>query len=894
MGAWANNAATVYQMDTVAGTGCAINGEPAAGAEIGTPNGVAVDAAGNVYFSDTDNHLVRKIDTSGTISTLAGTCVAGYTGDGGPAAAAQLNQPYGIAVDAAGNVYVADYGNNRVRRIGTDGTITTVAGNGQAALAGNGVPAASSPLLTPRNVALDAAGDLYISEFTGHRVRKMTPDGNIATAAGIGIAGYGGDNGPATAAQLNFPAGLAVDQTGALYIADSDNARIRKVQGGTITTVVGPTITLSSGSTTALFGPVGVAVDASGVIYIAGATAANPSVGVYNPATTQWAVTAVGTSVSAVSSNDVTIDASRNLYLAAGRQVWMKPGGVASASAAKLLAGGGTAVGDGGPATAAQLLRPSAVALDGAGNLYIADTGNERVRMVNPAGQISTEGGTGTAGFSGDGGPASTAQFWSPMGVAVDGSGNIYVADTGNQRIREIGANGVIQTVVGTGSAGLGQQGMPGTQMPLSSPQGVCTNQSAVLYVADLGNNRVLQAPPGTGVTTAAGNGSQGDLGDGGPAPLAELNGPSACAVDSAGDLFIADTGNHSIREVTPDGNISTVAGTGTAGFSGDGGPATSAALNGPAGIAVDGNGNLYIADTNNNRIRQVTADGIIQTIAGGTAAESLSRPAGLAVDGSGNLYFADTGNNLIRKLAPGTASASSTTGGGTTQAGSSLSAVNAASMAAGPVAPGELISIFGAGIGPQTGVAGTLGSTGLLSTSVGGTQVQFDGTAAPVLYAQAGQVNVQVPYSVVGAATTNVVVSYNGQQVGTLTLAVVSTAPALFAVATNQDGSINSQSKPAPEDSIITLYGTGQGISTGTNVSGQPAAAPYAPPAEPVSLTIAGIPAQIQFAGSAPGLIGTIQINARVPGGFVSAGQTSVVLTVGSASSPPLTIWLQ
>lgn len=884
LAALADSTRTAYQVETVAGTGCPISGVPAQNAEIGTANGIAVDGSGNVYFSDTDNHLVRKINAAGIITTLAGNCAPGFSGDGGPATAAQLNQPYGVAVDTAGNVYVADYGNNRVRRIGANGTITTIAGNGQARLAGDGVVAVSAPLLTPRNVAADGLGNLYISEFTGHRVRKLTPDGQITTAAGIGIAGYAGDNGPATSAQLNFPAGLALDHAGALYIADSGNYRVREVSSGTITTVLGAT------SATQIY-PVGLAVDGAGTIYVA--QGSSSMIGVYSLASAALGWLAISTSASSASAHDVAVDLSGNAYVALGQQIWEASGNPANRNPT-LLAGGSTGIGDGGSATAAQLSAPWGIALDVNGNLHIADTGNQRVRRVDPAGEITTEAGTGTAGFLGDNGPATEAELWSPFGIAVDPAGNVYIADRNNQRIRETDTSGNIYTLVGTGQSGLGAEGLPGPQMPLNNPSGVCLDRTGTIYVVDLGNNRVLQSLPGSGVTTVAGNGSPGYAGDGGPARLAQLNGPTACILDAAGDLFIADTNNHGIREVTPDGNISTVAGTGSAGFGGDGGPATAASLNGPMGIAVDGNGDLFIADTGNNRVREVSAGGVIQTVAGGPGTPTIGRPGGLTLDGSGNLYFAEPGANVIGKLVPGTATSSSSQGSTTTLPANPISAVNAASLDAGPVAPGELITISGSGLGPQAGITATPDATGLIPTSLGGTQVQFDGNAAPILYAQSGQVNVQVPYGVAGAASTNMVLLYNGQQVGSVVLAVVPSAPAIFSNVANQDGSANSQNEPAPPNSIVTVYATGEGLTTGSNTSGQPASAPYPQPAAPVTLNVAGIPAQILFAGSAPGQVGTLQINARIPGGFVPSGQVTLALTVGSASSPPVPLWLQ
>src|ERR1035437_8003723 len=230
----------VYRIEPVAGSARRGDGGAAIAAQISNIQGIAVDRWGNLYLSDTDNHRVRKISASGVITTLAGTGVAGFSGDGGPAAAAQLNLPYGLVADLAGYLYVADLGNDRVRRISPDGVITTAAGQGIRGSSGDGGTATGAQLLTPRNVSVDAAGNLYFSEFEGHRVRKVTPDGKISTVAGTGVAGLRGDGAPAVSAQLAFPAGLAVDRLGALYIADSQNQRVRKIlAGGVISTVVG-------------------------------------------------------------------------------------------------------------------------------------------------------------------------------------------------------------------------------------------------------------------------------------------------------------------------------------------------------------------------------------------------------------------------------------------------------------------------------------------------------------------------------------------------------------------------------------------------------------------------------------------------------------------------------
>ena len=320
--------------------------------------------------------------------------------------------------------------------------------------------------------------------------------------------------------------------------------------------------------------------------------------------------------------------------------------------------------GDGGPATSAQLNQPDGVAVDAAGNLYIADTNNNRIRKVAPGGTISTVAGTGTSGYSGDGGPATSAQLHYPSGVAVDSSGNLYIADSYNYRIRKVAPGGTISTLAGTGTQGYSGDGGPATSAKLDYPYGVAVDSSGNLYIADMRNYRVRKVAPGGTISTVAGTGTSGYSGDGGPATSAKLSYTSGVAVDSSGNLYIADEGNNRIRKVAPGGTISTVAGTGTSGYSGEGGPATSAQLNTPYGVAVDAAGNLYIADTNNKRIREVAPGGTIWTVAGdghstysgdgGPAiSASLYNPTGAAVDATGRVYVADSQNDRIRILTP-------------------------------------------------------------------------------------------------------------------------------------------------------------------------------------------------------------------------------------------------
>jgi sugar lactone lactonase YvrE len=325
------------------------------------------------------------------------------------------------------------------------------------------------------------------------------------------------------------------------------------------------------------------------------------------------------------------------------------------------VAGNGapTFSGDGGSATLAAL-NPAGVAVDSSGNLFIADNLNNRIRKVTPAGIITTVAGNGSRDFSGDGGAATSASLGSPNGVVVDRSGNLYISDNLNNRIRKVTPAGIITTVAGNGSSGWTGDGGPAPSASISSPSGIAVDQSGNLYIADLGNLRVRKVTSTGIITTIAGNGTFGFSGDGGPATLAALRSPKGVAVDAGGNLFIVDTGNNRIREVTPAGIITTVAGNGSATFSGDGGPATMTAVN-PAGVAVDAGGNLFIADSGNNRIRKVTSAGIISTVAGdgslafrgdgGPALSAELNAAGVTVDTGGNVFIVDTANNRIREV---------------------------------------------------------------------------------------------------------------------------------------------------------------------------------------------------------------------------------------------------
>jgi sugar lactone lactonase YvrE len=593
--------------------------------------GATLDRSGNLFIADRDNHRIRKLVlATGTITTVAGTGMPGFSGDGGPAVAALLNGPAGLAVDEGGNLLIADRGNHRIRKIDPSGVISTVAGTGVGGFSGDGGPATSAPLDRPTGLALDGNGNLLIADRGNHRIRMVAAGtGVITTVAGLGAAGFSGDDGPAGAALLNGPAGLAVDAAGNLFIADQGNHRVRRIESetGTVTTVAGLGAAGFSGDdgpavAARLNGPAGLAVDAAGNLFIA----------------------------------DQDNHRVRKLVLATGTITTVAGTGVPGFS------------GDGGPATGGQLNVPFGVAVDDEGNLFLADMGNHRIRtVVLAAGSITTLAGTGTLGFSGDGGPASAAQFNTAVAVAVDPAGNLFVADRGNHRIRRIDRSGIITTVAGTGSAGFSGDGGPASAAQFNTAVAVAVDPAGNLFVADRGNHRIRRIDRSGIITTVAGTGTRGSSGDAGPATSAHLDGPAGLAVDAAGNLFIADQDNHRVRKVVLEtGIITTVAGTGSAGFSGDGGPAVAARLNGPAGLAVDVTGNLFITDQDNHRVRKVVLEtGIITTVAGtgsvgfsgdsGPASSAqLNGPVSIAVDSSGDLFIADRGNHRIRWVAFG------------------------------------------------------------------------------------------------------------------------------------------------------------------------------------------------------------------------------------------------
>jgi YD repeat-containing protein len=566
---------------TIAGTGTygyTGNGGPATEATLGSPVSVAIDGNDNVYFSEFNNHVVRKVDTAtGVISVVAGSGVSGFAGDGGPATAAELASPEGIAFDGAGNLHIADYYNSVIRRVDAlTGVITTVAGTPQSTglAAGDGGPATEAVLFGPFWVAFDEADQLYISSHRANTVRRVDSAGIITTIAGTGGRGYSGDGGPATQATLKNPLGILVDGEW-LYIADSYNDVIRRVglASGTITTSAGHTGWSAEGLTARLAAfnyPHSVVVDAAGNAYVADT---------YD--NTVRRISAATGIVTTVAGNGITDGRTR----------------------------AGTFSGDGGPATEAGLHFPTALALDDQGHLYIADRANYRIRRVDLAtGVITTVAGTGDRGYAGDGGPATDAMLDDVEGLAVDGDGALFIADNGNNRVRMVDPTGIITTFAGTGAWGYSGDDGAATAATLRGPAGVAVDPGGNVAIADSASNVVRGVRRSDGIIdTIAGTGTAGYGGDGGTATAAQLSRPAAVAFDDGGNLYITEASNSTVREVdAATGLIATVAGNGTAGYTGDDGPAAEAQLNEPLGVGVDPGGNLFVVDSANNAVRYV------------------------------------------------------------------------------------------------------------------------------------------------------------------------------------------------------------------------------------------------------------------------------------------------
>jgi uncharacterized protein (TIGR03437 family) len=792
-----------YRIGTIAGGEFSGDGGPASSALLLNVEGLAFDAAGNLYVADASAHRVRRIAPTGIITTVAGNGQRGFSGDGGSATAASLSNPYGLATDPTGNLYIADLGNSRVRHVSPDGRIRTVAGGtGQA-------------LKSPRNVAVAGDGALLISDYDGQRVYRLSRDGMLN----------------AVPLAVSYPASLAFDREGFLYVADSGGRRVwRMSQDGRVVVVAG-------GVGTPIGAPTGLAFDRKGNLYIVDADRGS--------ILRRTPDGEVATVLSQTGLRDVAVDAAGSLYAGGGARVIraMESGGV------QLVAGGVEAAQAQGSEAAlrTRLSTPIGITLDEAGNLYVAEETARRVRRITPQGIAEVVLGS--------------VLLRDPVAVAVNPLGLLAVADFAAHRIVGLSPSGVVTALAGTGVPGHSGDGQAATAARLNKPRGLAFDRNGNLFFADSGNHCIRRVSPNGVITTVAGDGKAGFAGDGGKATLAQLNNPVAVAFDASGRLLIADAGNNAIRLVTAEGLIHTME--------------SATGLRFPASLAADRNGDVFVADTYNHRVVRIDPGGGVTTVAGdGTAGFSgdgepadkarLNTPASVAIDAQGQIYVADLENGRIRRLTPQATLASvPAVPVDAPSAVSELEILHAATLRPGPIAPGQLL---------------------VLQCNVAGPYVALiDGKPVLVLSAVGGRLMVQAPTSLAGEA--EVELQPKGQAIVRRRATVVDAAPAFFTLsggtgpvaAVLASGSAVTESDPAPRGALVTLYATGQGVD-------------HAPRVE-----IGSIEAEIVWAGPSPGYPGVLQLNVRIPGAFFPPGVWPITLRAGGASSPPgVTISLQ
>ncbi len=603
---------TPYTFTTFAGVPYAVGNVDGTGpaAQFNQPYGTAVDTNGNVYVADLGNDTIRKITPAGVVTTLAGSPgVAGSAN--GTGSAARFNTPVGIAVDTSGNVYVGDEANELIRKITPAGVVTTLAGQAgvPGSADGNGTAATFS---SPAGIAVDTNGNVYVADQTDDTIRKITPAGVVTTLAGTPNT-VGFTDGAPTVARFNSPYGVAVDGSGNVYVADTVNLLIRKITpAGTVSTIAGSPkvsgLTNGNGSNALFRAPVDVAVDGSGNVFVADE----------NGDSTIRKITPSG---------DVTTFAGRQTI-----------NGYAN-----------------GPGANAEFTGPFGVCADASGNVYVGDTGNNLIRKITPAGVVSTL--AGSQPFAD--GTGTAALFTQTTGVATDSNGNVYVVDTTNDLIRKITPAGVVTTLAGSPGVGGSADGT-GAAAQFYFPFAICVDSSGNAFVTD-GDQTIRKITPGGVVTTIAGTPfSIGNANGTGSAAL--FDSPVGITVDnSTGNLYVSEQQNQTVRMITPAGVVTTLAGTAGSNGSQDGtGPAAKFDL--PAGIVFDPTShNLFLADATNAEIRKITTAGVVTTIAGspqatgsadGTgAAARFFFPVGITIDASGNLYVADDANDTIREV---------------------------------------------------------------------------------------------------------------------------------------------------------------------------------------------------------------------------------------------------
>jgi len=656
--------ADVYAFTIAAGAGVVLDHTDGTGtnARFFNPTGAAVDGAGNLYIADGGDHTVRKVTAGGVVTTLAGSSGQPGSSDGAGTGARFL-YPYAVAVDGSGNLYVTDTGNENVRKITAGGVVSTVAGTLGIAGSVDG-PAAAAQFNLPEGVAVDSAGNVYVSDTNNSTIRMIAVSGTVTTLAGV--AGQtGASDGTGGSARFNYPFGIAVDTAGSLYVADFGNSTIRKIAAGGVVTTLAGTASQSGGSdgqgSAARFNhPSAVSVDGAGNVYVADTsnqtirkvTAGGSVSTLAGTAGVGGRADGAGAAASFFYPGGIAVTGSGTVYVADTGNHSVRV--VAASGAVATLAGAAGQQGSAdGTGSAALFAYPDGVAVDASGNLFVADHNNNTIRKMTPSGVVTTV--AGTAGLAGSvDGAGAAARFSGPTGVAVDGTDNLYIADAGNSTIRKITANGVVSTLAGL--AGIaGNIDGAGAGARFNAPQGVAVDGAGNVYVADTNNSTVRMVTANGTVTTMAGVAGQ-TAGTDGASGVARFDGPYAVAADSGGNVYVADFFNATIRKITAAGTVSTLAGlVQQVGFTDAAGAA--ARFNQPYGLAVDSVGNVFVSDTYNRAVRKISAGGVVTTVNGPEC--RFLYPQGIAVDASDNLYVADGDNQAINVGAIVTAPAS-------------------------------------------------------------------------------------------------------------------------------------------------------------------------------------------------------------------------------------------
>lgn len=616
------------------------------------PGGVATDSAGNVYVADTYNQTIRKISAAGAVTTLAG--LAGKPGFGdGTGSAAGFSYPAGVATDSSGNVYVI--AGNRIRKINTEGKVTTLAGAFEGFIGSADGTGSAAKFYFPNALAVDRIGNVYVADTQNHTIRRINPAGVVITLAGL-AGNSGSADGTGSAARFNGPYGVAIDGAGNIYVADRNNETIRKITAdGVVTTFAGLAGARGdadgAGSAARFQEPLGVATDGSGNVFVV----CDHTLRKISPA--GFVTTLAGSSLNPGSTvppatfrtlTSVTADSSGNVYAADISTIWkLTPEGAITTLA-------GWNIGDDdGTGSAARFFYPEGATTDHSGNLYVTDSANHTIRKISPAGVVTTFAGRSGAPGSADG-FISAARFWNPGGLTTDRSGNLIVADTSNNTIRRITPAGVVQTVAGKPGVPPDYVNGNATSARFNNPASVVTDHAGNIYVVDTLNQAIRKVTPAGQVTTLAGFLYVGS--DDGIGTAARFNFPSQIAIDADENLYVADSLNHTIRKITLSGVVTTFAGqAGTTGS--NDGPLSEARFNYPVGVAIDGGGNIYVSS--DYALRMITPAGMVTTVAGlagvhgsadgmGSAAR-FSGGTELTVDDNGNVYIVDVVNATIR-----------------------------------------------------------------------------------------------------------------------------------------------------------------------------------------------------------------------------------------------------